>query len=42
MLGEWSDGLKWDKGAGTAGMLLVSTTALCLSLVEVPLSESGF
>jgi hypothetical protein len=42
MLGEWSDGLNFGKGSGTAGMPLVSTTALLLSRVETPLSKSGF
>jgi hypothetical protein len=42
MLEDWSDGLKLGKGTGTAGMPSVSATALLMSPVEVPLSESGF
>jgi hypothetical protein len=42
MLGEWTDGLKFGKGTGNAGMLRVSTTALSMLPVQMPLLKSGF
>jgi hypothetical protein len=41
MLREWSDGLTFGKRTGTAGLLLVSTTALVIS-PEMSSTESGF
>jgi hypothetical protein len=42
MLGELSDALKFGNETWTAGMLLVSTTALLKPPVEMPFSESSF
>jgi hypothetical protein len=41
MLGEWSDGLKYDKETRTARLLLVLAAGLFMSPVEMSLSDSG-